>query len=94
MLHFFFSFFFAFSIFVKYLAGDNLIFSFFLSALRGGIDEDKRRDLVKKLLKVLKSGNVECPICLNDWKSPVITPCKHVFCRQFILDVLNVAPQV
>ena len=54
-------------------------------------DEEKAKVLVKQLRRMIKDGVTEdCSICLDDLKSPVITPCAHVFCRPCIERVLEV----
>jgi SWI/SNF-related matrix-associated actin-dependent regulator of chromatin subfamily A3 len=45
--------------------------------------------LVLQLRQMIKDGVTDdCSVCLDDLKSPVITPCAHVFCRACIETVL------
>merc|ERR1719435_406959 len=46
--------------------------------------------LVNQLREMIRSGvSDDCSVCLSDLKTPVITPCAHVFCRQCIERVLD-----
>ena len=52
-----------------------------------GSEEERR--LVAQLRTMIKDGVTDdCSVCLDDLKSPVITPCAHVFCRRCIETVL------
>jgi len=52
--------------------------------------EEFRKQLIEKILMVLNSGSdEECPICLEELKTPVITHCAHLFCRICIVQVIN-----
>ena len=53
-----------------------------------GSEEERR--LVAQLRTMIKDGVTDdCSVCLDDLKSPVITPCAHVFCRRCIETVLE-----
>ena len=54
------------------------------------IAEDVERKLMNQLRDMIRSGvSDDCSVCLDDLKTPVITPCAHVFCRQCIERVLE-----
>ena len=45
---------------------------------------------MSQLRDLIRAGVTEdCSVCLDDLKSPVITPCGHVFCRPCIERVLD-----
>jgi len=55
-----------------------------------GLEEDLERRLVTQLREMIRSGvSDDCSVCLDDLKTPVITPCAHVFCRTCIERVLD-----
>jgi Zinc finger, C3HC4 type (RING finger) len=46
------------------------------------LSANERQELILKLVGLVASGALEdCPICMDDVSSPVITTCGHVFCR-------------
>merc|ERR1712098_108298 len=54
------------------------------------MEEDLEKRLVTQLRDMIRSGvSEDCSVCLDDLKSPVITPCAHVFCRPCIEAVLE-----
>ena len=51
---------------------------------------DEERQLVAQLRQMIKDGVTDdCSVCLEYLKSPVITPCAHVFCKTCIETVLD-----
>ena len=55
----------------------------------GQLDDDAKK-LMQQLRDMIRSGVTEdCSICLDDLKTPVITPCAHVFCRTCIERVIK-----
>ena len=56
----------------------------------GESEIDLRKRLAGQLRKMIQDGVTEdCSICLDDLKSPVITPCAHVYCKPCITRVLE-----
>jgi len=52
---------------------------------------DKNRALLQQALQLYIESQEECPVCIEAiTKSPVITHCKHVFCRACITKVIEV----
>lgn len=51
---------------------------------------DKNRALLQQALQLAIESQEECPVCIDDLKSPVITYCKHTFCRVCIAKVIEV----
>jgi SWI/SNF-related matrix-associated actin-dependent regulator of chromatin subfamily A3 len=51
---------------------------------------DKNRALLQQALQLVIESQEECPVCIDDLKSPVITHCKHTFCRACITKVIEV----
>jgi len=55
-----------------------------------GMGDDVEKRLVSQLRDMIRSGvSDDCSVCLDDLKSPVITPCAHVYCRACIEMVLD-----
>jgi len=55
-------------------------------------DDDRRKALAEQLRELIKSGaSDECSICLSEFRSPVITMCAHVYCRQCITQHIQAA---
>ena len=52
--------------------------------------DDKNRALLQDALRLLIESQEECAICIDNLKDPVITHCKHTFCRQCISRVIEV----
>jgi len=60
------------------------------SAGSNGLEVDLERRLVGQLREMIMSGiSEDCSVCLDELRSPVITPCAHVFCRHCIEAVLD-----
>lgn len=51
---------------------------------------DKNRALLQQALQLVIESQEECPVCIEDMKDPVITHCKHVFCRGCISKVIEI----
>ena len=51
---------------------------------------EQEKQLVAQLQQMIKDGvSDDCSVCLDNLKSPVITPCAHVFCKTCIETVLD-----
>ncbi|KAK0742163.1 SNF2 family N-terminal domain-containing protein [Apiosordaria backusii] len=50
----------------------------------------KNRALLQQALQLFIESQEECPVCFEAMKSPVITHCKHVFCRPCISKVIEI----
>ena len=51
---------------------------------------DKNRALLQQALQLVIESQEECPVCIEDLKSPVITHCKHTFCHGCITKVIEI----
>ncbi|KAK3988514.1 putative SWI/SNF-related matrix-associated actin-dependent regulator of chromatin subfamily A member 3-like 1 [Cladorrhinum sp. PSN332] len=51
---------------------------------------DKNRALLQQALQLVIESQEECPVCIEAMKEPVITHCKHVFCRGCISKVIEI----
>ena len=53
-------------------------------------DQEREKVLARQLRRMILDGVTDdCSICLDDLKTPVITPCAHVFCRPCIERVIE-----
>ncbi|KAK1831796.1 putative SWI/SNF-related matrix-associated actin-dependent regulator of chromatin subfamily A member 3-like 1 [Podospora conica] len=50
---------------------------------------DKNRGLLQQALQLVVESQEECPVCMENMTNPVITHCKHVFCRGCITKVVD-----
>lgn len=50
---------------------------------------DKNREILQQALRLFIENQEECPVCIDDLSSPVITHCKHVFCGDCIRKVIE-----
>ena len=51
---------------------------------------DKNRALLQQALQLVIESQEECPVCMESMTNPVITHCKHVFCRGCITKVIEI----
>jgi len=51
---------------------------------------DKNKALLQEALRLVVESQEECPVCIDTLNDPVITHCKHVFCRSCITKVVEV----
>lgn len=49
----------------------------------------ENREILQQALSLYIENQEECPICMDDLKSPVITHCKHVYCGACIRKVVE-----
>ncbi len=52
--------------------------------------DDKNRTLLQQALQLVIESQEECPVCMDPLVQPVITHCKHFFCRACISKVIEV----
>lgn len=50
----------------------------------------ENRALLQQALQLFIQNQEECPVCIETMKEPVITHCKHVFCKVCITKVIEV----
>jgi SWI/SNF-related matrix-associated actin-dependent regulator of chromatin subfamily A3 len=50
---------------------------------------DKNRKLLQQALQLVIESQEECPVCMEPLNSPVITHCKHSFCKACITKVIE-----
>jgi len=51
---------------------------------------DENRALLQQALQLVIESQEECPVCMEVLKDPVITHCKHFFCRGCISKVIEI----
>ncbi|KAM0280884.1 hypothetical protein ACHAQH_003773 [Verticillium albo-atrum] len=51
---------------------------------------DKNRGLLQQALRLFIETQEDCPVCFDTLGDPVITHCKHVYCRQCITKVIEI----
>ncbi|KAK4121600.1 RAD5-like protein [Parathielavia appendiculata] len=51
---------------------------------------DENRALLQQALQLVIESQEECPVCMDPLNDPVITHCKHVFCRACISKVIEI----
>ncbi|KAM0328080.1 hypothetical protein ACHAQA_005483 [Verticillium albo-atrum] len=51
---------------------------------------DENRSLLQEALRLFIETQEDCPVCFDTLSSPVITHCKHVYCRQCITKVIEI----
>ena len=49
----------------------------------------ENRTLLQQALQLFIESQEECPVCMETMKDPVITHCKHVYCRACISKVID-----
>jgi len=55
-----------------------------------GDDKERAKRLAQKLSQMIRDGVTEdCSVCLEDLRSPVITLCSHIYCRECIERVID-----
>lgn len=50
---------------------------------------EKNRDILQQALTLVIESQEECPVCIDQLNSPVITACKHTFCGECIRQVIQ-----
>jgi SWI/SNF-related matrix-associated actin-dependent regulator of chromatin subfamily A3 len=50
---------------------------------------DKNRAILQEALKLVVESQEDCPVCIDSLTTPVITHCKHAFCRACITKVIS-----
>ena len=50
----------------------------------------ENRALLQQALQLVIESQEECPVCIDPLNNPVITHCKHVFCRACITKVIEI----
>lgn len=50
---------------------------------------DKNRDILQQALALVIESQEECPVCIDQLTSPIITACKHAFCGPCIRQVIQ-----